>query len=168
MPYFRRIEERGQALIEGLLIAVIVTVLLFAAIQVCIVVVDDMYANYAAFYATRKVIVAENKEAANVASKTVQKFFVPYMLSSKSVLKYKTTHWDETILGDKTEDHSGNQIKKHNVKIAYNTRIIFYKLFNLFAPVREQSARARMVKSPDQDFYTKAYPGAKNFAKQNF
>ena len=158
-------EERGQALIEGLLITVIVTVLLFAAIQVCIVVVEDMYANYAAFYATRKVIVAENKNIADVASKTVRKFFAPYMLSSKSILNYKTTHWDETILGNKKEDHSGNQIKKHNVKIAYDTRIIFYKLFNLFVPIREQSARARMVKSPDRDFYNKAYPGAKNFAK---
>ncbi len=157
--------ESGQALIEGLMIAVVVTVLLFAAIQACIITIDDMYANYVAFFATRKVAVAENKNAADVASKTVQKFFVPYMLNSKSILTYKTTHWDETILGKKTEDHSGNQIKKHNVKIAYNTRIIFYKLFNLFTPVREQSARARLVKSPGQNFYNKAYPGAKEFGR---
>ena len=163
MLFFKKSNEQGQALIEGFLIAVIVTVLMFAAIQVCIVVVDDMYANYTAFSATRKVIVSENKEAANIASKTVSKFFAPYMLNSKSILKYKTTHWEETILGNKTEDHSGNQIKKHNVKIAYNTRIIFYKLFNLFVPIRERSARARMVKSPDQKFYNKAYPEAKEF-----
>lgn len=165
MLCFKNINNQGQALIEGLMIAVIVTVLLFAAIQACIVTIDDMYANYAAFYATRKVVVSENKNAADVASKTVSKFFLPYMLKSKSLLTYKTSHWDETILGNKEEDLSGNQIKKHNVKIAYNTRIIFYKLFNLFTPVREQSARARMVKSPDQDFYTKAYPGAKEFIK---
>ena len=155
----------GQALLEGFLIAVIVTTLLFAAIQVCIVVVDDMYANYTAFSATRKVVVSENKNVADIASKTVSKFFVPYMLNSKSLLTYKTSHWDETILGNKIEDHDGNQIKKHNVKTAYNTRIIFYKLFNIFIPIREQSARARMVKSPDQNFYNKAYPGAKEFIK---
>ena len=155
----------GQALIEGLAIVVIITVLMFAAIQVCIVVVDDMYANYTAFCATRKIVVAENKDVADMASKTASKFFVPYMLNSKSLLTYKATHWDETILGKKIEDHSSNQIKKYNVKIAYKTRIIFYKLFNLFVPVREQSARARMVKSPDWKFYTKAYPDAKEFIK---
>ena len=156
-----KFSNKGQALVEGLLIIFTVTVLLFASIQVCITVVDDMYANYAAFSALRKAVVCENKLASDTASKTVSKFFIPYMVNSKSVLTYKATYWDETILGKDMKDRTGNQIKKHNVKIAYRTMIIFQRLFNLFIPIRENSARARMVKSPSQDFYKKAYPEAK-------
>ena len=50
------------------------------------------------------------------------------------------------------------------MKIGYYERIMFARFFNsLF--YREQSARARMVKSPDEQFYNKAYPNAKEFPK---
>lgn len=69
------------------------------------------------------------------------------------------------ILGNNIVDHSNKQIKKHNVKIAYGMNIIFPKLFGRFLPYREQSARARMIKSPDEEFYNKAYPDAREFFK---
>jgi len=156
--------NKGQSFIEGFIIACIITVLMFAAIQICIIVVDDMYLNYSAFSATRKVIVTKNKEISDAAKQTVSKILVPYMLNSKSIFNYKTTHWDENILGEKVLDHDGKQINKHNVKIGYYTRIMFGKFFNS-AYYREQSARARMVKSPDEDFYNKAYPNAKEFPR---
>jgi hypothetical protein len=156
--------NRGQSFLEGLIIACIITVLMFAAIQVCIIVTDDMFLNYSAFSAARKIVVTKNKEISDTAKQTVSKILLPYMLNSRSIFNYKTTHWDENILGNKISDHSKRQINKHNVKIGYYERIMFARFFNsLF--YREQSARARMVKSPDEQFYNKAYPNAKEFPK---
>lgn len=156
--------NKGQSFLEGFIIACLITVLMFAAIQVCIIVTDDMFLNYSAFSATRKIVVTKNKEIADTAKETVSKLLTAYMLSSKSVFYYKTTDWDEDILGNKILDHSNKKINKHNVKVGYNTRIMFGQFFNsLF--YREQSARARMVKSPDEEFYNKAYPDAKEFPK---
>lgn len=157
--------NKGQSFIEGLIISTIITIFMFCAIQVCIMVVDDMYANFSAFYATRKVVISQTKDISNTAKQVVSKLFVPYMLDSVSIKNYKTTHWDENILGNNIVDHSGKQINKHNVKIAYYTKIIFPRLFGNISNYREQSARARMVKSPDEQFYNKAYPNAREFPK---
>ena len=157
--------NKGQSFLEGIIVATMITVFMFCAIQVCVIVVDDMFANFSAFYATRKVVVSKTKDITNVAKNTVTKFFIPYMIKSASIIYYKTTHWDDTILGNNIVDHSNKQIKKHNVKIAYGINIMFPKLFRKLLPYREQSARARMVKSPDEEFYNKAYPNAKEFLK---
>ncbi len=162
MNYFN---NKGQSFIEGIIIATIITIFMFCAIQVCVMVVDDMFANYSAFYATRKVVVSKTKDITNVAKNTVSKFFIAYIAKSAIIIHYKTTHWDDTILGNNIVDHSNKQIKKHNVKIAYGMNIIFPKLFGRFLPYREQSARARMIKSPDEEFYNKAYPDAREFFK---
>ena len=156
--------NKGQSFLEGFIVACIITVLMFAAIQVCIVVVDDMYLNYSAFSAVRKIVVTKNKEISDTAKQTVSKLLFPYMLNSKSIFDYKTTHWDENILGNKILDHDGKQINKHNVKIGYYAKVMFARFFDSVF-YREQSARARMVKSPDEKFYTKAYPDAKEFPK---
>ena len=156
--------NKGQSFIECFIIACIITILMFAAIQVCIIVVDDMYLNYSAFSATRKIVVTKGKDISNTAKQTISKLLLSYMSNSKSIFNYKTTHWDENILGKKVLDHDGKQIKKHNVKVGYYVRIMFGKFFNS-AYYREQSARARMIKSPDEDFYNKAYPNAKEFPK---
>jgi hypothetical protein len=128
-------------------------------------VVDDMFANFSAFYATRKVVVSKTKDITSVAKNTVSKLFRIYSVQSASIINYKTTHWDDTVLGNNIVDHSNKQIKKHNVKIAYYMNIIFPKLFGRILPYREQFARARMIKSPDEEFYNKAYPNAREFSK---
>ncbi|MBR3627803.1 MAG: hypothetical protein IKN42_03020 [Elusimicrobia bacterium] len=156
--------NKGQSFLEGFIIACIITVLMFVVIQVCIIVVDDMYLNYSAFSATRKIVVTKSKNISETAKQTISNFLTPYMLNSKSILNYKTTHWDENILGNKIVDHSNKQINKHNVKVGYYVKIMFGRFFNSLY-YREQSARARMIKSPDEDFYNKAYPNAKEFSK---
>ena len=88
-------------------------------------------------------------------------------MKSIGVISYRVTHWHEQILGKTNKDHSDSTLDKHNIKVLYNTKIMFYRIFNLFSPVREQSARARMVKSPDQKFYNRAYPDAKEFPSIN-
>ena len=155
--------SKGQSLIEGLIISLILIFFMFAALQVCIVVVDDMYFNFVSFLSTRKAIVSENKNILNNAKNIVNKMVLPYQITTTSVISYKVTHWHEQILGKTNKDHSDSTMDKHNIKIAYTNKIMFYKLFNLFTPLRSQSARARMVKSPDQKFYDKAYPDAKEF-----
>ncbi|MBO7431481.1 MAG: hypothetical protein J6U02_01110 [Elusimicrobia bacterium] len=156
--------NKGQSFLEGFIVACIITVLMFAAIQVCITAVDDMYLNYTAYSATRKIVVTKSKEISDMSKQTVSKYLLPYMLNSQSIFNYKTTHWDEDILGNKSLDHSGKQVHKHNVKIGYYAKIMFGRFFNSLY-YREQSARARMIKSPDEEFYNKAYPDAKEFKK---
>lgn len=161
--FFSVKNNKGQSLIEGLIISLILIFFMFAALQVCILVTDDMYFNFASFAATRKAIVSENKNILNNAKKIVSGIIIPYQIKSISVISYKVTHWHEQILGKTNKDHSGSTLDKHNIKILYTAKTMFYRLFNLFTPVRTQSARARMVKSPDQKFYNKAYPDAKEF-----
>ena len=155
--------NRGQSLIEGLIVSLILIFFMFAALQVCILAVDDMYFNFASFLSTRKAVVSENKNILSNAKNVVGKIILPYQITSSGVTSYKVTHWNEQILGKTNEDHSGSKTDKHNIKISYTTKIMFYKLFNLFTPFRTQSARSRMVKSPDQKFYNKAYPDAQEF-----
>ncbi|MCR4663462.1 MAG: hypothetical protein K5622_06230 [Endomicrobiaceae bacterium] len=156
--------NKGQSFLEGFIIACIITVLMFAALQICIMVADDMYLNYSAFSAARKIVVSKSKDISDTAKQTVSKLLTPYMLNSKSIFNYKTTHWNEEILGNKILDHSDKQIHKHNIKIGYYIKIMFGRFFNS-SYYREQSARARMIKSPDENFYNKAYPDAKEFPK---
>jgi hypothetical protein len=154
--------NNGQSLLEGLAISLIITVFMFAAIQVCIICVDDMFFNFTAFGATRKISVTQRKKIENTAKQTVSSSLSLYIFNSAGILNYATTHWDENILGNKLKDHHNNSINKHNVKIGYDAKIMFGRLFNSKA-YRHQSARARMIKSPDEEYYNKAYPGAKEF-----
>jgi hypothetical protein len=163
MQFFKKINtDKGQSLLEGLVISIIITIFMFAAVQVCIMCVDDMFLNFASFSATRKISVSKRKEIENVAKQAVSNILSVYSLNSASIINYKTTHWDEPILGNKVKDHNNNNINKHNVKIGYDMKIMFSKLFNSTA-YRHQSSRARMVKSPDEEYYNKAYPDAKEF-----
>lgn len=159
--------NNGQSLIEGLIISLILIFFMFAALQTCILVTDDMYFNFASFAATRKAIVSNSKNILSNAKKIVNGIVVPYQMKSIGVISYRVTHWHEQILGKTNKDHSDSTLDKHNIKVLYNTKIMFYRIFNLFSPVREQSARARMVKSPDQKFYHRAYPDAKEFPSIN-
>ncbi len=162
MKYFKNNRISGQSFLEGLIISLIVTVFMFAAIQACIMVVDDMYVNFAAFNAVRTVSVTENKNITKAAKKAVSDALFAYNLQSASIFSYETTNWNEKILGNELKDHAGTDIKKHNVKVGYAVNVMFGKLFDPTGS-RRQSARARMVKSPDEQYYRKAYPNAKEF-----
>jgi len=63
-------------------------------------------------------------------------------------------------------DLSGNSVVEHTVKIYYYTKVMFAyltapKMHNRSS--RYASSRNRVVVSPDQDYYDKAYPKAKKF-----
>ena len=203
------VKNKGQSLIEALFVVVFTTIIMFAFIQICIIAVDDMIANEAAFVAMRSAAVTRNKwraEEAEKRAKNYLKFFYPFsslgtsnftpshfVFSDKKTVekyfkesdKYEKDDSKEIFAdtnssdpesksvriwkGEKTtRDHSGKIIAKETVKIYYFTRVLFGSLVskgNSFKNRRYQSARKRMVPSPDEEYYYKAFPGAKKFEK---
>jgi hypothetical protein len=74
---------RGQSLLEALIVVVFVTVIMFAFMQICIITVDDMIANEAAFVAARSAAVTENSLRIREVQKRVRNylaFFYPTLL----------------------------------------------------------------------------------------
>ncbi|MDR3253707.1 MAG: hypothetical protein LBT07_01920 [Endomicrobium sp.] len=53
--------HKGQSLIESMFVVIFTTVIMFSFIQICIMVVDDMIANEAAFVAMRSAIITKSK-----------------------------------------------------------------------------------------------------------
>ncbi|MDR0800457.1 MAG: hypothetical protein LBN01_02860 [Endomicrobium sp.] len=203
------VENKGQSLIEALFVVVFTTIIMFAFIQICIIAVDDMIANEAAFVAMRSAAVTRNKrrsEEAEKRTKNYLKFFYPFsgfgtsnfnpshfVLSDKKTVEKYFKESDKHEEDDSKEiftdtdpsdpenksvriwkgkktarDHSGKIIAKETVKIYYFTRVLFGSLVskdNSFKNRRYQSARNRMVPSPDEEYYYKAFPGAKEFEK---
>ncbi|MDR0724123.1 MAG: hypothetical protein LBF23_02935 [Endomicrobium sp.] len=194
--------DKGQTLLEALFVVVFTTIIMFAFLQVCIIVVDDITANEAAFVAARSASVTESKfrlkEAQNRAKSYIL-FFYPLAVFSNSKFNpshfvfvnkkdfeqnFKTSGLENEISGEevlddgnyitiwkgkkKTKDYSGKQLSKATVKIYYFTRVLFGSLVakdNSVKNRRYQSARNRIVPSPDQSYYFKAFPGAKKFGK---
>lgn len=163
-------KNNGQAFIEGLIAVMIITVFMFALIQVCIIAVNDTLYNEAAFMSVRAVSVAQSGKIKETAQKATDKMIRLNGLSSGNISDSsdeegsKTTNWDGTVLGKDIKDHSGINLKKYNVKIKYNMRLMFSSLFGSDG-ARTQWARARMIKSPAEEFYYKAYPEARRFVK---
>jgi hypothetical protein len=195
--------NKGQSMLEALFVVVFTTVIMFAFIQICIMTVDDMIANEAAFVAMRSAAVTKSKFRAKEAEERVKnylKFFYPgivfgnsalnlsrFVLSdkktveryfnranscgeSKNVFENGDEYNPVTIWKGKNKfkDYSGKNISKETVKIYYSTRVWFGLLIakdNSFKGMRYQSSRNRMIPSPDEKYYYKAFPGAKSFEK---
>jgi hypothetical protein len=72
--------DLGQSLIEALFVVVFTTIIMIVFIQVCIITVDDMIANEAAFVAMRSAAVTEDSKRLKEAEDRVKKyltFFYP-------------------------------------------------------------------------------------------
>ncbi|MCL1972613.1 MAG: pilus assembly protein [Endomicrobia bacterium] len=235
--------SKGQTMVEALFVVFFTTIIMFAFLQICIMVVDDMTANEAAFVAVRSAVVTENTKRLEEATERVKHYFEYYYYGFS-----KTSGWSEEITSrsfnfsnkktveeyylrwsnnnsnnqnrdseeeaestgeekDKsvtiwpkyssqvqkhTYDYSGNAsgsaVSKRTVKIYYYTRVMFgtlvarrtsnargtsendkntlfmdRKIWKIGGNRRYQSARGRMMVSPDQTYYEKAYPEAKKF-----
>jgi hypothetical protein len=198
------LNERGQTLLEVLFVIIFTTIIMFAFLQVCIIVVDDILANEAAFVAARSASVTENKFRLKEAQNRVKSyisFFYPLAVFSNSQfnpshfvfvnkkdfkenfktsisesekeISYKEVFDNRNFVTiwkgrRKTKDYSGKDLSKETVKIYYFSRVLFGNLVakdNGVKNRRYQSARNRIVPSPDQSYYFKAFPGAKKFEK---
>jgi Flp pilus assembly protein TadG len=187
--------NRGQTLVEASLVLVFITIVMFAFIQICIMLVDDMTINEAAFAAVRSAAVTKSKDRAKEAEIRVKdyiEYFYPISNSNGHfVFSNKVTvdsflsagESDEEIAaedsagkavtiwkGDKTmKDFSGKNIAKQTVKIYYFTKTAFANLIaktNSSGSKRYQSARNRLFPSPDEGYYYKAFPDAENFKNE--
>ena len=229
----------GQSMIEALFVVVFTTIIMFAFLQVCIMAVDDMTANEAAFVGMRSAAVTIKTHRQDEAKKRVEKYFNIFYFSifnpigsiwngpkipdSPGSFKYSDKQTvkpyfipnsssgnsgnEEEQSGSEREDknsfvtawHDTNEryistdysnyykVQACTVKIYYFTRVMFGSLvasrtsnakrktindfitigkdraFGISGNRRYQSARSRMISSPDSKYYYKAYPGAKKF-----
>jgi hypothetical protein len=180
-------------MLEALFVVFFMSMIMLAFIQFCIMIVNDMSANEAAFTAMRSAAVTKSKYRTKEAKERVDRyllFFNPMSISPKGItltdksiverfFNRNGSGADEESLENsdeggnsvavwsgskKTRDYSGNSVVKQTVKIYYYTPVVFGKLFpNTIGNKRFQSARNRMFPSPDDDYYYKAYPNAKKF-----
>jgi hypothetical protein len=201
----------GQALLEALFVVVFTTIIMFCFLQVCIIAIDDMTLNEAAFVAMRSAAVTKGseekrREEAQTWAKNYLLLFYPWSVSAvssqfkgsfvfsnhNSVAPYyqnagnsNNEEEEEEINGEDVEnpitywgaslgnvkDYSGRQVKKYTAKVYYYTKIMFGSIVAkqmskrsfLGGSDRYSSSRNRMIPSPDQDYYDKAYPGARKF-----
>jgi Tfp pilus assembly protein PilV len=197
--------NRGQIMLEALVVIIFTSIIILAFIQICIIAVDDMIANESAFVAMRQAVVTKDnlrhkearKKAKNYLSffypntsfraanfntlrfalsdkKTVEKYFNrsnTYNENSQTFPTDNDSNYENKSIsiwkGKKTsKDYSGKNITKETVKIYYFTRVLLASLVsngNSSKNRRYQAARNRMVPSPDEKYYYKAFPKAKKF-----
>lgn len=187
-------DNKGQTMIEALFVVVFVSIFMLCILQVCIMIINDMSANEAAFIAMRSAAVTEAKNRKIEIKDRTQNYFrfinplgfylkKGIVLTSKeaaeSVLRRNGQNEEEDIEsageggdnsvtiwegGKDMRELSGGIVKRQTVKIYYYTDIFFGSFFtNVKRGKRYQSARSRLFPSPDDKFYYKAYPNAKNF-----
>jgi hypothetical protein len=164
-------------MIETLFISVIVVAALFASIQLCIITVNALICNEAAFAAMRIGAVSGGDQLQENVKDAVQALLLPhYATAGRNFLQHETTCWNNTIEGEPAPDHANNAILKYNTNITYSTHILFPSLLQPFSrlvffsggnSILDQTARARMVKSPDEKYYYRAYPKARCFTREN-
>ena len=76
-------KNAGQSLTEALFVVVFTTIIMFAFLQVCIMVVDDMTANEAAFVAMRSAAVTKKSERPEEVKNRVNTYlsvYYPFLL----------------------------------------------------------------------------------------
>ncbi|MDR3112579.1 MAG: hypothetical protein LBU55_05410 [Elusimicrobiota bacterium] len=147
--------NNGQSLLEASFVLLFTSVVMFAFLQICIMVVDDMSINEAAFTAIRSAAVTKSRNRAKESENRVEKyveFFYPKTLGkdhfvfSNSAIVDKYFHTSSTGVdeeGESTEpsdtgksitlwkgtktikDFSGKSVAKQTVKIYYFTKTIF-------------------------------------------
>lgn len=167
--------QRGQAMVEALFAVIFFTAALFAAVQLAIIGMDDLAVNEAAFSVMGIAAVTPAARVREAVDAATAVRLLPHH-GGDNVTGFRATVWDEKILGRDMPDHAGRQIKKYNVNIAYDVQLMFASLLRPFSGsiflsggdrVRTQTARARMVKSPDEEYYGRAWPGAASFDGRN-
>jgi hypothetical protein len=164
---FKKINNKGQAMVETLITTVFLTIIVFAALQLVIMIVNDLSMNEKVFAMSRVAVVSKTAEVDNKMKWISTLFLLPDVkLSGFHFVPYEVPVEGKSVSGS----HSGTKAQIYNTSIKYVQSVMFGNLLsgsqimsignvNLI----KNTARARMVKSPDEDYYDKAYPGAPNF-----
>ena len=172
----RLLDSKGQALIETIFLLTGVTIILFATIQVCVIVTNEFICNEAAFAAARSLSVNEvagkneDGEPNNKALLTITPILAPHISANNLTFVPTGIKIDEKSFGI---DRQSQDIVVYNVNLNYLVNTMFIKLIDplgeksySYAGINllKQCTRARMVKSPDENFYKKAYKDAEEFS----
>ncbi|MCB4791003.1 MAG: hypothetical protein LHV68_03855 [Elusimicrobia bacterium] len=153
---------KGQALIETLLCTVFLIIICFATIQLCIVVIHDLISNEAAFSIARAASVTKDENTLDNRVKTAAAILLLPHFNLNSFVPVKARTESTDIAGRKV----------YNVTLEYFINTMFAYFIDPLAKdtyslgssrFLKRFARARIVKSPDEEFYNKAYPQANEF-----
>ena len=150
-------------MIETLLSTVFLTIMAFAALQLVIMIVNDICMNEAAFTLSRVCMVSKTPDIEGRIKKLAPIFTIKDVyLKSMGFDPYKLP----TETQGQTGAHSGTNVMVYNMNIRYFQNIMFGNLLGgngVTANMINDTARARTVKSPQEEYYDKAYSGAPNF-----
>jgi hypothetical protein len=159
--------NKGQAMVETLITTVFLTVIAFAALQLVIMVVNDMTMNEKAFAISRVAVVTKSDELERKINLVSALFLIPDLkLAGCNFVPYEVPVYGKSVPGS----HSGTSVQVYNTTIKYVQSVMFGSLLggsqimsignvNLI----KNTARARMIKSPDEEYYDKAYKDGPNF-----
>lgn len=159
--------NKGQALVETLLTTVMLTIITFAAIQLCIIVVNMLISNEAAFALARVAAVAPTQDDVNNNTRLSAGFI---LLNQVSLNNFSYLPYDIPYREKQFGNYEGSSIKGISIQLKYLSNIMFasylsgstlYSLGGIH--LLKGSAVSPMVKSPDENFYVRAYPNAPNF-----
>lgn len=152
---------------ETLLMIVTISVLVFAAIQLCTTTVNDLISNEASFAILRCAVVSGNNDNAQPSNKT------PLSMNYVLAAHYSPHNFiplKSSILSTENEN-GGNRWCEYEARIDYLSKIFFGSIIKSCAGrtglgdnnMLKNTARARMVRSPDQEYYVRAYKNARSF-----
>ena len=180
----------GQALVETLLVIVSITVVCFAMIEFCVIVMDDLICNEVAFSIVRTAVVTKigagadnnsDREASALRQTTLPA--AGLLLLTSGLVNLKNLNFIPTAAetevgflndgnGGRLKDNSERDIRLYNTTMKYYVNTMFIRLIDPFGTnsfsfnghgMLQRFARARMVKSPDEEYYDHAYRDASKF-----
>ena len=149
-------------MVETLLVTVLfLSAVIFAMVQVSLITINTLISNEAAFSMVRSAVVAKTDSDVSSASRSAAFFLLGPHMSAENYMPLKATVLGKKPLDVEQQDYQHDQIKTYEVDINYAVKLMFSKIIQPFSgPVYTTDATARMIKSPDSEYYTRAYPGA--------
>ncbi|MBA3066728.1 pilus assembly protein [bacterium] len=157
----KRVFVRGQACVETVLVfCFLLLPVVFAIIQMATITYSYLVAHEAAFMGVRCAVVQESVSKGEDAAKFASTLIL-MMAGTRDIIPSNVTLWDKDPLGKGGTDDAGQQVHMFSVHQEYHQNIFFPMLLHLSpVPLMKFTTHARMVRSPDKDYLTKAYPGA--------
>ncbi len=142
-------------MVETLLSTVFLAILVIASIQLVIMVVNDLIANEAAYSISRVAVVSKDNDINN-KTRMAEAYLLAWITNSRFIPNGAPVK--DSISAQAA--HNGNPLNINTTSIKYIQRLMFGSFFtgSSFNNILKCTARARMVKSPDEDFYDKSFP----------
>ena len=142
-------------MVETLISTVFLAILVIASIQLVIMVVNDLIANEAAYSISRVAVVSKDNDLNN-KTRIAATYLLTWNTNSRFIPNGAPVIEPMNIQAA----HNGNPLNINTTSIKYIQRLMFGSFFmgSSFNNIMKCTARARMVRSPDEDFYDKSFP----------